>query len=443
MLNPDTAISVQSISKQFRIGAYEEAADNILTSILRTINRPVTNYRKYRSLYKFDDAKNESDVLWALNDISFDVPVGQVLGIVGHNGAGKSTLLKILANISPPSSGKVEIRGRVSSLLEVGTGFHPELTGRENVYLNGTMMGMKKAEIVRKFDEIVAFSGVEKFLDTPVKRYSSGMRVRLAFAVAAHLEPEVLIVDEVLAVGDAAFQRKCLDKMEDAGRDGRTVLFVSHNLPAVTRLCTRAILLKDGRITMDDTANEVVAHYLAVERNLMSAKRWSNQDAPGDKIARLLNMRVRDTAGRTVDTIDIQRPLGMEMEFDLFEAGRELMVSFTLFDEQGNQIFIAVDTDEHWLGKRRNPGRYKSTAWIPENMMGEGTIYVGAHLSTVNPFGMHFNAHQQIAVQVIDNLGSGSARGNYIGPFPGAVRPKLDWETEFTANDSGKLVSVS
>lgn len=439
-MNKDIAISVQGISKQFRIGAYEEAADNVLASIVRAVKRPLTNYQKYRSLYRFDESGSEDDVLWALKDVSFEVPKGQVLGIVGHNGAGKSTLLKILASITPPSHGRVEVKGRVSSLLEVGTGFHPELTGRENVFLNGTMMGMRKLEVSQKFDEIVAFSGVEKFLDTPVKRYSSGMRVRLAFAVAAHLEPEVLIVDEVLAVGDAAFQRKCLDKMEDAGQDGRTVLFVSHNLPAVTRLCSRAILLKDGQITMDGSANDVVAHYLAVERNLSSEKQWSVEDGPGDEVAQLRSMRIRDRRGLSADTIDIQEPIGMEMVFDVFEGGRELMPSFTLFDDQGNQIFISIETDEYWLGRARDPGRYTATAWIPGNMMGEGMIDVGAHLSTFAPLQMHFNAHQQVAVQILDNMDSGSARGNYFGDFPGAIRPKLDWETEFVPNQVSRVV---
>ncbi len=432
-MREETAISVQGVSKQFRIGEFEEDAENIVSSLIRTIKRPLTNYRKYRSLYRFDDKSGaeSSDILWALRDVSFDVPRGQVMGIVGMNGAGKSTLLKILASITPPSRGRVEIKGRVSSLLEVGTGFHPELTGRENVFLNGTMMGMTRQEVGRKFDEIVDFSGVDKFLDTPVKRYSSGMRVRLAFAVAAHLEPEVLIVDEVLAVGDAAFQRKCLDKMEDAGQDGRTVLFVSHNLPAVTRLCSRAILLKEGQIIMDGTANDVVAHYLAVERDLSGSKTWTEEDGPGDGIAQLRAMRIKNTAGETIETCEIREPLGLEMEFDVFDPGRVMMVSFTVFDEQGTQVFITVETDEKWLGKPRENGRYVATAWVPGNLLGEGTFNIGAHLSTMNPLEMHYNAHQQVAVQIIDNLGPGSARGIYIGSFPGPVRPKLDWETQF------------
>ncbi|MCA9422956.1 MAG: ABC transporter ATP-binding protein, partial [Nitrospira sp.] len=249
----DLAIKVENISKCYRIGLKENMHDSLGASILHFLKNPLHNYRKYRSLYQFDDLRpdqgdNRPDVIWALRDVSFELKKGEVVGIIGINGAGKSTLLKILSKITVPTSGSVTIRGRISSLLEVGTGFHPELTGRENVYLNGTILGMRKKEIERKFDEIVDFSGVEKFIDTPVKRYSSGMKVRLAFAVAAHLEPEILVIDEVLAVGDARFQKKCLDKMKDVGQQGRTVLFVSHILPAVTRLCRRTILLNGGRV---------------------------------------------------------------------------------------------------------------------------------------------------------------------------------------------------
>ena len=236
------AITVDNLSKVYRIGLEGATNDSFGRAMIDFVRRPFSNYKKYRSLYRFSDEELSNsyageDILWALNDVSFNVDQGEVVGIVGVNGAGKSTLLKVLSNITPPTMGTIKIRGRVSSLLEVGTGFHPELTGRENVYLNSTILGMRKKEVDDKFDEIVDFSGVEKFLDTPVKRYSMGMRVRLAFAVAAHLEPEILIIDEVLAVGDAEFQKKCLSKMEDVGKEGRTVLFVSHNMAAVTRLC--------------------------------------------------------------------------------------------------------------------------------------------------------------------------------------------------------------
>ena len=428
----DIAISVEGLGKRYRLGAKEEDSDSFAASLARMVTSPLRNFRKHRSLYRFAGDDVESNVLWALKDLSFEVPRGQVMGIVGMNGAGKSTLLKILASITPPSTGRVSIKGRVSSLLEVGTGFHPELTGRENVYLNGTMMGMTKDEVDRKFDEIVDFSGVEKFLDTPVKRYSSGMGVRLAFAVAAHLEPEILIIDEVLAVGDAAFQKKCLGKMEDAGRDGRTVLFVSHNLPAVTRLCSRAILLRDGQLVMDSTATDVVAHYLSVEKQTESKRSWLPDDpeAPGDSVARLNQVRIKNAAGETIETADVREPIGLEMSYEILEGGRVFLPNFSVFDEYANNLFVAVETDDEWMGAPRPAGSYVTTAWIPGNLMAEGNFDVGAHMATMEPYEQHFNARQEVSVQVIDPMEGGSSRGVYLGGFNGLMRPKLDWHSE-------------
>ena len=271
MSSNDIAIKVENLSKIYRIGMKKEMQENFANALFDFIKSPWKNYRKYRSLYRFDDfdlLQNQnskdtpSDIIFAVNDVSFEVKKGEVIGLIGGNGAGKSTLLKILAKITDPTGGQVEIRGRISSLLEVGTGFHQELTGRENVYLNGTILGMKKKEVDRKFDEIVDFSGVRKFIDTPVKRYSSGMKVRLAFAVAAFMEPEILLVDEVLAVGDAAFQTKCIGKMSEVSRQGRTVIFVSHNMAAIEHLCGRVILLESGKIKLDTDPNHAIAKYL-------------------------------------------------------------------------------------------------------------------------------------------------------------------------------------
>nr|NIS42913.1 ABC transporter ATP-binding protein [Desulfuromonadales bacterium] len=304
-------------------------------AVLDFIWKPISNYRKYRSLYRFDDVDPETDaespesVLWALRNITFEVSQGEVLGIIGRNGAGKSTLLKVLARITEPSSGRAEIRGRVSSLLEVGTGFHPELTGRENVYLNGTILGMRKKEVDRKFDEIVDFSGIEKFIDTPVKRYSSGMKVRLAFSVAAHLEPEILIIDEVLAVGDADFQRKCLDTMKRVGGEGRTVLFVSHNMPAVTRLCNRTILLEEGRVAADGPSGAVVTRYLNSGHDSMAVREWPDaHKAPGGKVARLRAVRVKAKDGQMTESVDIRKPFQIEMEYDVLTGGHVLLPHF-------------------------------------------------------------------------------------------------------------------
>ena len=265
-------ISIEALSKAFRIGVEEEVPDTLVGAALQFVKSPWQNLRRLRRLNTFSEhnangeTQNKSveqDLIWALREVSFEVTEGEVVGIIGKNGAGKSTLLKLLSRITEPTSGRAVIRGRVSSLLEVGTGFHPELTGRENVYMNGTLLGMTKQEIDRKFDEIVQFSGVERFLDTPVKRYSSGMQVRLAFAVAAHLEPEILIVDEVLAVGDAQFQKQCMGKMKDAAMGGRTVLFVSHNMAALQNLCPRTVLLTAGEVCKDGPTAEVISHYIS------------------------------------------------------------------------------------------------------------------------------------------------------------------------------------
>jgi lipopolysaccharide transport system ATP-binding protein len=259
----DTVIQVEGLSKIYRIGLKEEIHDSLVGAVTDLVKRPIMNLKRLRKLSNFSETGDGSeDIVWAVKDVSFEVKKGEVVGIIGRNGAGKSTLLKILCRITEPTEGRAIVEGRVGSLLEVGTGFHPELTGRENVYLNGVILGMKKAEVEKKFDEIVAFSEVEKFIDTPVKRYSSGMKVRLAFAVAAHLEPEILLVDEVLAVGDAAFQKKCLGKMGDVSKEGRTVLFVSHNMAAIQQLCNRVILLQAGGIESDGQPTGVVDSYL-------------------------------------------------------------------------------------------------------------------------------------------------------------------------------------
>ena len=305
-----------------------------------------------------------------------------MVGIIGRNGAGKSTLLKILSRITEPTSGRVRLRGRVSSLLEVGTGFHPELTGRENIYLNGAILGMTRAEIKRKFDEIVAFAEVERFLDTPVKRYSSGMYVRLAFAVAAHLEPEILVVDEVLAVGDAEFQKKCLDKMGDVGHAGRTVLFVSHNMQAITRLCSRCILLENGRVRMDGPSQRVASAYLSCETGTTAVREWPDlSKAPGDDVVRLCAVRVRNEAGELIDNIDIRCPLGIELEYEVLEAGYIFHPHFGLRNEDGVLLFIAQDVDPDWRRRKRPPGRYVSTGWIPGNLLAEGAFSVRSYFN--------------------------------------------------------------
>ncbi len=428
----DIAIKVDNIAKRYRLGEKVSANDSIIKDILKAVKSPITNFKKYRSLYVFDDLDDSDDILWALRDISFEVKQGEVVGIIGHNGAGKSTLLKILSKITPPSTGKIELRGRISSLLEVGTGFHPELTGRENLYLNGTILGMSKAEVERKFEEIVEFSGVGKFLDTPVKRYSSGMRVRLAFAVAAHLEPEILIIDEVLAVGDAEFQRKCLSKMEDVGKEGRTVLFVSHNMPAISRLCTRAILLNGGMIEKDGSVHDVVSDYLSSGTGTSAAREWPDpKTAPRGEIVRLRSVRIKTKQGETTDYVDISDPVGIEMEYEVIQSGYILCPNFYLNNDEGVIVFGVLDHDPTWKKTPRNVGVYKSTVWIPGNTLAEGMLYVDCNMITLNPNISQFGQPQVIAFHVVEKENStDSARGDYTGKFPGVMRPLLQWETE-------------
>jgi lipopolysaccharide transport system ATP-binding protein len=444
MVSGNTAVRVEGLSKRYRIGLKREIHDSLLGTVVSMLKSPLSNYRKYRSLYKFDDNPSPevdtSDILWALKDVSFDVSSGEVLGIIGRNGAGKSTLLKILSRITFPTKGYCEIHGRVSSLLEVGTGFHQELTGRENIYLNATILGMKKREVDRKFDEIVAFSGVEKFIDTPVKRYSSGMAVRLAFSVAAHLDPEILIIDEVLAVGDASFQRKCMNKMEDVKKRGRTILFVSHNMPAITRICQRVILLDEGGIVADGSPHEVTSTYLSAGTGSTAVKEWPDPlKAPCGEFARLRAVRVKTEDGVVSEAMDIRRPVDIEIEFDVLKSGQIMLPHFVLRDQEGSGYFIAVDVDPEWRRRSRPVGRYISRGRIPGNLLSEGTMFVGVALLTLDPVMPQFDERDLVGFQVIDTMDGDSARGDYLGPMGGVVRPLLNWQTEYNPNGAGSL----
>ena len=438
-MKEDLAIKVENISKCYRIGVKEQMHDSIASAMVDFIKSPIRNYRNYRSLYRFDhinpgDTESSSDVFWALNDVSFEVKRGEVIGIIGSNGAGKSTILKILSKITDPTNGRAEIRGRVSSLLEVGTGFHPELTGRENVYLNATILGMKKKEVDRKFKHIVDFSGVEKFIDTPVKRYSSGMKVRLAFSVAAHLEPEILIVDEVLSVGDAEFQKKCLIRMEDVGHEGRTVLFVSHNMPAVARLCSRVILLGEGMVKADGPSSHVISAYLQSDTGTTAARNWPNPEkAPGGEVVRLRSVRVCSRDGSIAETVDIREPMKVEMEYDVLKDGYNLLPHFRFVNEDNIAVFDTLDNDPAWQGPRPK-GHYVSTTWIPGNFLSEGTLFVSCHLVTLHPTTVQFSERQVIAFSVIDIMDGTTARGTWNGPMDGVVRPLLQWHTQYHPN---------
>ena len=441
MLDQSLAVKVEKISKIYRIGTKNENNDSLVKQMFEFIRSPLKNYRKHRSLYKFDDVEllandqsggNDSNTLWAVRNVSFDVKKGEILGIIGRNGAGKSTLLKILCRITDPTIGSAHIRGRISSLLEVGTGFHQELTGRENIFLNGTILGMTKTEVDKKFDEIVAFSGIEKFIDTPVKRYSSGMKVRLAFSVAAHLEPDILIIDEVLAVGDADFQKKCLKKMEDVGGKGRTVLFVSHDMAAVTRLCDRVILLENGTVVEDGTPEQVISHYLTSGYGTMAARRWPDADkAPSGDIARLRAVSIRDDSGQIKDSIDIRRPFSVEMEYEVLKGETILLPVFSFYNEEGTRVFTSVDLDPEWRRKPRPMGTFTSTVHIPGNLLAEGMMFVNCVMLTQSPESYQFGEQAAVAFQVVDSSEGDTARGDYAKNFPGIIRPMLEWTTQF------------
>jgi lipopolysaccharide transport system ATP-binding protein len=430
----DIAIRIQNLSKRYYIGKKQEKYETLRDALADVFIAP---FRRAGNLLRGQatGAAELDETIWALKDVSFEVKRGEVVGIIGRNGAGKSTLLKILSRITEPTAGSVDIHGRVGSLLEVGTGFHQELTGRENIYLNGAILGMKRFEIERKFDEIVEFSGVERFLDTPVKHYSSGMYLRLAFAVAAHLEPEILLIDEVLAVGDARFQKKCLNKMEDVGKQGRTVLFVSHNMPAITRLCERAILVDEGRVLEDGPSQQVVRTYLSSAEGTTAAREWPDPEkAPGGEVARLRGVRVRTEDGRIADTVDIRQPVRVEMEYEVLRPGYMLLPHFFFWNEQEVIVFGTLDLDPTWRGRPRPLGRYISSVQIPGNFLSDGMMFVTAALGTLRPFVGQFWERTVVAFQVIDSFDGDSARGDYTGRMAGALRPLLPWSTEFSPN---------
>ncbi len=341
MTDNNLALKVEGLSKLYRIGTKQKAHTTIGEAFFDFIKSPIHNFKKYRSLYRFEDhyAKEDGgtpeDVIKALEDVSFEVKKGEAVGIIGRNGAGKSTLLKILSRITSPTTGNVEIRGKIGCLLEVGTGFHMELTGRENIFLNGAILGMRKKEIDRKIEDIIAFSGVSKFIDTPVKRYSSGMKVRVGFAVAAHLEPEILIIDEVLAVGDIEFQNKCIGKMKDVTGEGRTVLFVSHNLSAVRALCTRGILIRGGKIIMDGPVDDTIDYYLASLGNQSDNPFESNEERSGSGVLRFTNARILSPNGKENNRLTAGEPVSFELAYQNHKNISKGYVSMTIYNELG------------------------------------------------------------------------------------------------------------
>ena len=414
----NAAVRVEDLGKRYRLGGaaggYRTLRDSLVSRLGR--QRP-------------GGAEDPKKAIWALRHVSFEVQHGQVLGIIGRNGAGKTTLLKILSRVTEPTEGFAEIRGRVGSLLEVGTGFHPELTGRENIYLNGAILGMKRLEIGRKFDEIVSFAEVERFVDTPIKHYSSGMNLRLAFSVAAHLEPEILVVDEVLAVGDAEFQRKCLGKMGDVARQGRTVLFVSHDMSAILRLTEEALLLEGGQIALRAPSQEAVDVYLASGLASEGQYAWE----PGEprlemaRPFRPLALRVLDRAGLPTGRVLSAEPFTVEFEYELEQDTKGLRVGLYLFTSRGEPVFTTFDTDDPQDFERlteRRAGRYRSRCSIPPNLLNEGRFVLGVNASAFR-IRSFFTDEHALSFSVD---GTGAPGSHWAEPRRGPLRPALAWE---------------
>ncbi len=422
------AIEAARLSKVYTLAAPRRGSSSLAEGVMHGVRRLLRG----RGSVPRTDEDFVSVRKWALREASFTIGRGEIVGIIGRNGSGKSTLLKVLSRVTEPTAGRAVLHGRVGSLLEVGTGFHPELSGRDNVYLSGSILGMPRAEIERKFDEIVAFSGVGEFLDTPVKRYSSGMYVRLAFAVGAYLDPEILLVDEALAVGDLEFQRRCMEKMRRIGDQGQTVILVSHNMEAITRLCHRVIHMDQGRIVADGPAQKVVAAYLHGGGGSWSRREWTGLDeAPGDDTVRLRAVRITDAWGSLAETIDVRSGLAVEMEYEVLRQDRPFVPSITIRNEQGLDVFETFDLDSHWRGVSRPPGRYVGAAWIPGNFLPEGTFYVSPGCFRQQPFHVHFFEPQAAAFHLIDRVEGNSARGDFSGQMRGIVRPLLKWTNRF------------
>ncbi len=420
-------IEVKNLSKSYQIGKRKESYYSLRDEITNLVRKPT-------QLLK--GQKDEKEDFWALKDINFSVEKGEVVGVIGRNGAGKTTLLKVLSRITPPTTGEAIIRGRINSLLEVGTGFHPELKGRENIYLNGAILGMTKKEIDSKFNEIVEFAEIGKFLDTPVKRYSSGMYVRLAFAVAAHLEPEILLIDEVLAVGDYKFQKKCLKKMSKVSREGRTVLFVSHNMTSVAKLCNRAILLESGKLVMEGPTSEVVERYIGLRKDMRSEVNWRNPSkAPGDSVVKLKSVRILSEDGEPNSELDIGEDFLIELTYWNFAKGAKLLPSIRLVNNDGVTVFTAANVTsvclkpDPWYGRPSPKGLFRSVCKIPGNFLNEGHYFVNIIIGDLTEtMTSHVYEEQIISFEVIETEG---VHKDHSSNLIGVVRPRLAWRTEY------------
>lgn len=407
----EPVIQVNDIKKRYDLGSIGG------TTLLNDI----------KGLFTTSDIKQQvvdnDEQYWALKGLSFEVNRGEVLGIIGRNGAGKSTLLKVLSRVTSPTSGNIKIKGRIASLLEVGTGFHPDLSGKDNVYLNGAILGMRKSEIDKKFDEIVEFAGIGKYIYTPVKRYSSGMYVRLAFAVAAHLEPEILILDEVLAVGDAEFQKKCLGKMKDVSEGGRTVLFVSHNMSAINSLCSRTLYLKSGQLMMSGNTGDVVKHYLSSFKSF-NYRIMPGEHQIGDEYAKLISARLIRPDGTDAELISVSEVFGLEIMYEVLKEGYKPGPNFLLSTQDGEKVFQSLDTN---IASMYKPGVYRSVAWFPKNFLNDISYRITVCVTTHNPTKIHISGN--IDFELYDD-NAAPTRGDYKGQMHGYMRPLMEWQTQ-------------
>lgn len=445
----DVVIRVENLSKEYRLGTI--GSNTLRADASRWWAKWRGQPDPTLKVGQIDHSDRNGERIWALQDVNFEVKQGEVLGIIGRNGAGKSTLLKILSRVTVPTSGDVKIKGRIASLLEVGTGFHPELTGRENIYLNGAILGMRKHEIDCKFDEIVDFSGVDKYIDTPVKRYSSGMYVRLAFAVAAHLEPEILVIDEVLAVGDAEFQKKCLGKMGDVADAGRTVLFVSHNMVAMQSLCEQVIWVNQGKLVKQGQPSQIISNYLqASSANTASMKQaWDDPNtAPGNDIVRLRCICVRQNDNS--DVLTMETPFVIEIDYENLVPRACLHITLHFYTEQGIVAFTTGSAlDPLWQTQQLAVGLYRSSCHVPANLLNSGRHHV-LLLVVKDRSSVIFRQPEIVSFDVIDVA---ERQGTWYGKEPGVVQPLLQWTTERltsmvneidgTANSSAHLVDTA
>jgi lipopolysaccharide transport system ATP-binding protein len=416
----DTVIRVESLSKKYVIGHQQQERYTALRDVIT--NRVESVLKSFRGKGQSEKDPSQEE-FWALRDVSFDIKQGDRVGIIGRNGAGKSTILKILSRITEPTEGRIKINGRVASLLEVGTGFHPELTGRENIFLNGAILGMSRVEIAQKFDEIVAFAEVEKFLDTPVKRYSSGMYVRLAFAVAAHLEPEILIVDEVLAVGDSAFQKKCLGKMEDvANKEGKTILFVSHNMGAIKRLCNKAIYLELGRLKKMDSTESIVQDYLSYSSDWSTSVEKQGGTIVSDSEIDVFDFYSCDTKSNRREIFKTSENICFLIRYQLKKRIPALRVGIDFYSYLSGEILFRAFDDDVKV-QPRDPDFLEVVCTIPSNLLKSGVYAASLQIGIHNVRWIVDNTVlRRISVETVDGVNS-----NYADSRPGVIMPQLEW----------------